>query len=157
MADITYPTSLRGAIQSTKQITKSAGFLESSPAAGASYTVAWTEDQPTIFSFDLKFSDTESMRFDAWQRSNKIFDQGLFFNFPIGDVYGITWQEVRFISGGVPTLSDTGRVSSYSGCQVLIPDYVKPDAEFITDFLDTGITIDEVLIFDVAINQTWPV
>jgi hypothetical protein len=156
MADISYPTTLRGAIQSSKKYDQAAGFLESDPAAGASYTIAYTEDQPVFLGFDLKFSGIEAMKFDSWARTNKIFEQGLFFNFPVGDMYGITWQEVRFLSTGVPSWSETGRVTGYSGCRVLIPSYERPDSEFVDELIESGITINEISALDVTVNSIWP-
>lgn len=156
MADIDYPAGLRTAIKGTKQIQRSAGFLESDPAAGASYTQAYTEDQPTFMSFDLRFDEREAMLFDAWQRRFKIFDQGLFFNFPIWDQYGTSTQEVRFVSAGVPSVSETGATIGYSGCQIIIPNYFKPDADFMYEFLTSGVDQSELGYLDTAINVNWP-
>lgn len=156
MADIDYPSSLTAAVRSTKQITKGGGFLESSPSAGASYTQAYTNDQPVFLTFDLRFTDSQAMLFDSWAAVNKIFDQGLFFNFPVRDQYGLFIQEVRFISTGVPTYSETGATVGYSGCQVIIPNYFSPDKEFIYDFLQSGKDISELGYLDLAINRDWP-
>lgn len=157
MADIDFPPTLRGAIQSTKTTNRASGFIESSPAAGASYTQAFTTDQPTFISFDLKFSTAQALYFDAWARANKIFDSGLYFNMDFGDEYGITTQEVRFVSAGVPTMAQNGYVTNYQGCQVLCKNYVKPDADFILAFFDLyGEYLDQLSQLDIAINQNWP-
>lgn len=155
MADIDYPENLRGAISSTKQFTKSAGFIESDPSSGASYTYAVTEDLPTFFSFDLRFTMAESMRFDSWTRANKIFDQGLFFNFPIYDQYGLTYQEVRFLSSGVPTYAETGAIVGYSGCQLIIPNYIQPDADYVNEFFSLYDDLNELSYLDITVNSNW--
>lgn len=158
MADIDYPSALRGAIQSTKQTQKAAGFREAEPAGGPSYTQAFTDNQPTVVSFNLVFKASEAMYFDAWQRQNEIFAQGLFFNMPIVDQYGTTEQEVRFLTSGRPTESATGLITSYTGCQVLIPNYIQPDAETVTSFFETyGLNSDgELEALDILVNQNWP-
>ena len=158
MADIVYPSALRGAIQNTKQIQKAAGFREADPAGGPSYTEAFTDDQPTFVSFDLIFTDQEAMYFDAWQRLNNIFSQGRFFDMPIDDQYGVTVQEVRFLTAGRPSESATGLVTRYSGCQVLVPNYIQPDAETVFSFYEVyGFNSNEELpALDIMMNQSWP-
>jgi len=157
MADIDYPSALRGAIQNTKTTSRASGFNESSPAAGASYTQAFTTDQPTFISFDLKFSLSDAMYFDSWARLNDIFDSGVMFNMDVGDEYGVTTQEVRFVSAGVPTMAQNGYVTNYQGCQVLCKNYSKPDADFIVSFFEVyGGDLDQLSQLDIMINQNWP-
>lgn len=175
MATIDWPSTLRGAIQNTTTIQQAAGFLESNPAAGASYTQFFTDDQPVIMAFDLVFSKAENQYFESWARVNGIFKTGAFFNFPVTDEYGTSIQEVRFLAAGRPSWSPNGNVKRLSGCQILIPDYVRPDAETVLsaydvygiqqamtelEYLDltlnpTRKTKGEYL--DVAINVEWPV
>jgi hypothetical protein len=157
MADIDFPSTLRGAIQSTKSTAQAAGFNESSPAAGASYTQAFTTDQPTFINFDLKFNVSQSIHFDAWARANKIFNSGLYFNMIFGDEYGVNTQEVRFVSGGVPTMAQNGFVTNYQGCQVICKVYSKPDADFVVSFFEVyGGDLDQLSQLDIMINQNWP-
>lgn len=160
MATIDWPATLRGAIQNTKTITQAAGFIESDPAAGASYTQFFTDDQPTFISFDLRFSRAEAPYFDAWARNNGVFSQGTFFNFPIYDEYGLTEQEVRFISSGKPSYSENGLIRGYSGCRIIAPNYIRPDAEsiqFLYDEYGIANVATELSYLDLTINQEWPV
>ena len=132
--------------------------MTSSPAAGAVYRQALTTDQPTIISFDLKFSTAQAMYFDSWARANKIFDSGVSFNMDFGDEYGNrNEQEVFFLPAGVPTMSQNGYVTNYQGCQVLCKNYSKPDADFTLSFLDLyGEDLGQLSQLDIMINQNWP-
>lgn len=158
MADIDWPSALRGAIQSTKVIESSAGFIESDPAAGASYTQHWTDDQPTVMGFNLVFSKGQAQYFEAWLRKNRIFSDGVFFNFPVWNEYGTSYQEVRFLSSGKPSYSENGLVRSYSGCRILIPDYTLPDVDLILDYIDVfGVNeVNQWAIIDNAVNVEYP-
>lgn len=158
MADIDWPSALRGAIQSTKVIESGAGFIESDPAAGASYTQHWTDDHPTVMGFNLAFTKAQAQYFEAWSRNNRIFSDGVFFNFPVWNEYGYSEQEVRFLSSGKPSYSENGVARSYSGCRILIPNYVQPDAEMVNSYYDIyGLNaMAEWAIIDNAVNVEYP-
>jgi hypothetical protein len=157
--DINWPENLRTAIRNTKTIQRAAGFRESDPAAGASYTEFFTDDQPTFMQFDLKFTQYEKQYFESWVRVNGIFKYGRTFNFPIKDEYGVSFQEVRFIANGIPSSSENGLVKNVSGCQILIADYFKPDEEVVFSFYENyGVenAETEIAALDLAINREWP-
>jgi hypothetical protein len=159
MADVDYPSQLKGCIVSTKDTSQSAGFIESDPAAGASYTQAFTDNQPTFISTDFRFTRNEGAFFDSWAANNAIFTQGVFFNFPVTDEYGETVdQEARFISAGVPTMAQNGLVINRSGCQLIIPDYIKPDPDAVYSFFDVYGFFDKDALsaLDVGMNSLWP-
>lgn len=159
MADIDWPSALRGAIQSTKQISQAAGFIENDPAAGPAYTEFFTDDQPVFMSFDLRFTRTEAIYFESWARANNIFKFGTLFNFPIYDEYGLNTQEVRFLSAGKPVYAENGLVRNYTGCQIIIPDYQRPDADAISSYIEVfgfGDLYGEWAAIDNGLNNEYP-
>lgn len=157
MADIDWPSGLRAAIQNTKQTTQGLGSRESEPAAGPSYTEFFSDDLPTFMTFNLKFTRQEAMYFDSWCRTNKIFIELPFFNFPITDEYGATDQEARFY-GSRPSKSEQGNVVTYSGCNILIPDYIRPDDQIVFEYYNIYGTQnnDQIGAFDWGINEGYP-
>ena len=157
MADITYPAALRTAITNTQQRQTPSGFVESDPAAGKSYSIAITTNQPTFFTFDLIFSRTQAAYFDAWCRKNEILSKSILFNFPILDEYGVSMQECRFLAGGLPVQSMRGSLVIFSGCKIIVADYQSPDPDVIIDFYDVyGDNPEQAQFLDIAINQNYP-
>lgn len=162
MADVSYPDSLRLAIQSTKRRDQAASYRESNPAGGPPYFEAFGDDVPIVWAFNLRFTRSQAMYFWSWVKS-QINNGRDWFNMPIGTEYdaviGQQVQEVHFTESGFPQLtSENNDVLTYS-CEVVARSITKDDVtdEFIFQWFDLyGANAFQAYALDRAINIHWP-
>lgn len=162
MADVSYPDRLRRAIQATKRREQLAGFRQSNPAGGPAYFEPFSDDVPTVWSFNLRFTRNEAAYFWAWVKS-QISNGRDWFNMPIGTEYdgviGQQVQEVHFTESGFPQLtSENNDVLTYS-CEVIarVIDTGNVTDEFIFQWFDLyGGNDLQADALDRAINWWWP-
>jgi len=161
MADIDYPPSLRGAIQASKNRGQAAGFRQSDPAGGPPFFEAFSDDVPTIWTFNLVFKRKDAAYFWSWVKSG-ISNGRAFFNMNLTTEYdaviGTQAQEVHFTTNGFPQLtSETADVLTYA-CEVIareIANTVSDDLIFQFFDLYDG-DEDQLKALDIAINIAWP-
>ena len=65
-------------MQSTQQRGQAAGYRQSDPAAGPPYFESFSDDVPTVWSFDLRFYRREAAHFWSWLKSEANNGQALF-------------------------------------------------------------------------------
>ena len=161
MADVNYPAPLRGAIQASKSRGQRAGFRQSDAAAGPPYFEAFSDDVPTVWRFDLRFTRLQAVYFWSWLKSEAENGRA-WFNMEIATEYdslfGIQPQEVHFTSGGFPQLvSETRDVLTYT-CEVISRQISQPSTdEIIFAFFEQyGTDQTEPNALDIAMNVSWP-
>ena len=161
MADVSYPSGLRRAIQNTKNRGQIAGYRQSEAAGGPPYFEQFSDNVPTFWTFDLKFSRRDAAQFWSWMKSEAQNGRA-WFNMQIAtefdSLFGIRSQEVHFTDSGFPRLvQETNDVLTYR-CGVVSRSISTPVPEsFIYQFFDLYSGDDRQASFlDLAINVEWP-
>lgn len=159
MTDIRWPSGLRGALQAGKQRTRAASFRQSDPSAGAPFFESFADDIPTIWSFQLRFSQSESIVFWDWWRSPEYCDYGRnWFIFPIDTEYGMVEVEGHFTASGIPNAStQQGRVFAYP-VELLVREIQYPtNPDFTIPYYERyGGDNSELESLDRAVNWHFP-
>lgn len=159
MADVDYPATLRKAIQASKRRGQNAGYRESDPQAGPPFFERFSDDVPTTWRFQLRFTRQEAQYFWSWLKSPSHGNNGrAWFNMPIATEFGLQEQEVHFTVGGFPTLdSEINDVLTYQ-CEVIARDIQgSPDPDLVVSFNELyGGNVGQLKALDVMINRSWP-
>jgi len=106
MAEIKWPTGLRGPLVSGYSREEVVGFRESELASGPSFVVPFSDDTPQFHNVTYTFKEGDARRFQLWLRANKFKVFSPWFDGPcITEDRSAETQECRFTASGYPQLN----------------------------------------------------
>lgn len=135
MADIQWPTDLRGPLVSGYNREEVAGFRENNLAAGPAFVEPFSEDTPQFHNITYQFKNGDARRFQLWLRENKVKYLSPWFDGPlITEDRSIALQECRFTSDGYPQLQSksNGGIWTYSA-RIITREIVNGDDAYATE------------------------
>lgn len=135
MADINWPTGLRGPLVANYSRNEIVGFLEPELTSGPSFVTPITDDNPQFHNVTYQFKSGDARRFQQWLRVNRFKTLSPWFNGPlITEDSSVETQECRFIADGYPQLSakTIGGIYTYNAT-ILTREIVTNDELYETE------------------------
>lgn len=149
-------------LTASKSRQTAASFRMNNPFSGTPYVEPLTDDTPSIYDCQFRFTARQKSAFWQWFVDPAYCDKGRnAFNLNIDVEGGYAEQECQFMADGTPQLtSEQGGVYTYSA-RIIVRQLNDPDNGYAEELLTMGELTDGnidagLIALDIAVNRELP-